>query len=125
MSHDVVADCLNMIMNAKKAGKENIEVRIYSKFLIEVLKIAKKHDYLDYSLDESSKTLKIKIKEINKCNAIKPRFDVKTEDIDKYIRRYMPARNFGILIISTSKGIMTQNEAYEKNVGGSLIAYFY
>ena len=41
MSHDVVADALNMIKNAKKAGKENIEVKIISNLLIEILKIMK------------------------------------------------------------------------------------
>jgi len=41
MSHDVVADALNMIRNAKKARKENIEIKIISNLLIEVLKIMK------------------------------------------------------------------------------------
>jgi len=125
MSHDIISDALNAIMNIKRTGKKTIVVRRISKLLIEVLKIAKKHGYLDYSLDNNTKELKIEIEKLNICKAIKPRFDVGIDEIDKYIKRYMPARNFGIIIISTSKGLMSHEEAYEKNIGGSLIAYFY
>ncbi len=41
MSHDVVADALNMIRNAKKARKENVKVNRISNLLIEILKIMK------------------------------------------------------------------------------------
>ena len=112
-------------MNAKKARKTEIETSRYSKFLIEILKIAKNHGYLDFKLDEKSKKLDIKIKKLNECRTIKPRFNVQIEDIEKYTKRFLPARDFGIIIISTSKGLMTQAEAYENKIGGSLIAYLY
>ncbi|MBU1129415.1 MAG: 30S ribosomal protein S8, partial [Nanoarchaeota archaeon] len=41
MSQDIVADGLNMIKNAKKAGKEVVEIKIISNLLIEILKIMK------------------------------------------------------------------------------------
>lgn len=123
MSHDIVADALNMIMNAKKAGKTELELSRHSKFLLNVLDIAKKAGYIDYSMDK--KTLRIRIEKLNDCKAIKPRFYVTVETIEKYMRRYLPARDFGLLIISTSSGLITQEEAYKKNVGGSLIACFY
>ncbi len=125
MSQDIISDVLNEIMNAKKARKTEIETSRYSKFLIEILKIAKNHGYLDFKLDEKSKKLDIKIKKLNECRTIKPRFNVQIEDIEKYVRRFLPARDFGIIIISTSKGLMTQAEAYENKIGGSLIAYLY
>ena len=58
-------------------------------------------------------------------NAVKPRFTATVLEIEKYVRRYLPARNFGIVIISTSSGLLTHQEALEKNIGGCLIAYFY
>lgn len=125
MSQDIVADCLNQIMNAKRAGKIELVVNRYSKFLLKVLDVAEKCNYIEHELDEKEKKLKIKILILNKCKAVKPRFDVKIEEIEKYMRRYLPARDFGIIIISTSKGLITHKEAYEKNIGGSLIAYFY
>ncbi len=88
-----------------------------------VLDVAKKEGYLDYNLDK--KKLKIKIIKLNECKAIKPRFNVSVEEIERYMRRFLPSRDFGILIISTSSGLITHREAYEKNLGGSLVAYFY
>jgi Ribosomal protein S8 len=125
MSHDITADVLNQIMNCKKAKKPYCEVSKYSKFLINVLDIAKQKDYIDYSLNEKDKKLRITIKKVNECKAIKPRFNVEVNEIDKYVRRFLPARNFGIILISTSSGLMIHENAYKKNVGGSLIAYFY
>jgi len=125
MSQDIIADVLNEIMNMKKSGKSELETSRYSKFLLDVLKIAKKHKYLDYQMDEKNKKLKIQILKLNECKVVKPRFDVRIEEIDRYMRRFLPARDFGLLIISTSRGLLTQKEAYEKKVGGNLIAYFY
>jgi len=124
MSQDIVADALNVIMNAKKARKREISIKRYSNFLVKVLEIAKKSGYIEsYELKE--KRLNIKIGSLNECMAIKPRFYVKIGEIEKYIRRFLPARNFGIIIISTSLGLLTHEEAHEKNIGGSLVAYFY
>lgn len=124
MSQDVVADALNKLMNAKKAGKLSIEVNSYSKLLISVLALAKLKGYVkDYKV--SGKSLKIEIGRLNECMAIKPRFTVTIEEIEKYEKRYLPAIGFGMIIISTSQGLLTNQTAREKNIGGSLIAYMY
>lgn len=125
MAHDIISDGLNQVMNSKKAGKQETLIKRYSKVLASILEVAKREGYLDYDLDNKNKVLKIKVKKMNECKAIKPRFNVKIEEIDKYVRRYLPARDFGVILISTNQGILTQKEAYEKNIGGSLIAYFY
>ena len=123
MAHDIISDALNMVMNSKKAGKNQIEIARSSKFLVKILDLAKKHGYLDYQLNE--KVVKIIIEKINVCKAIKPRYNITYKEIEKYARRYLPARDFGFMLISTSKGLMTHKEAEEKNLGGSLIAYFF
>jgi len=123
MSQDLISDTLNQIMNAKKAKKQEIVVRRYSKFLISLLDLMKKLGYLSYKIKD--KELVIEIKKLNECKAIKPRFNVSSEDIDKYVRRLLPSRDFGFVIISTSKGLMTHTEAEAKIIGGSLIAYIY
>jgi len=124
MSQDVVADALNKLMNAKKAGKSSIEVNSYSKLLISVLALAKLKGYVnDYKI--SGKSLKIEMGKLNECRAIKPRFTVTIEEIEKYEKRYLPAIGFGIIIISTSQGLLTNQTAREKNIGGSLVAYMY
>ena len=56
MSQDTVADALNMIRNAKKAGKENIEIKIISNLLIEILKIMKQEKAIKkYKIDAKEK----------------------------------------------------------------------
>ena len=124
MSQDIVADALNMIMNAKKAGKKTVETSRHSKLLLSVLAIAKLKGYIeDYKAE--GKTLKITIGKLNQCRAIKPRFTAKLESIEKYTARYLPAKDLGIIILSTSQGLVTHKTAIEKNIGGCLIAYFY
>ena len=124
MSHDVVADALNKIMNSKRSGKALLEIKSFSSLLISVLAIAKLKGYIkDYRIEDS--ILKIEIANLHNCNAIKPRFTISVSDIEKYERRYLPAKEFGILIISTSKGLITNQTAKAKNLGGSLIAYMY
>lgn len=124
MSHDIVADALNKIMNAKRAGKEALEIAHRSRLLISVLALAKLKNYIkDYKI--TGNTLRIEIGKLNECNAIKPRFSITVEEIEKYEKRYLPAKDIGILIISTSKGLLTNQTAKEKGIGGSLIAYMY
>ncbi len=126
MSHDIVADALNMIRNAKRSRKESVNVKKISNLLIEVLKIMKQKGAIKkYKINSKTKSAEIIIGSFIDCRAIKPRFSAKTEQIDRYVRRYLPARNFGTIIISTNKGLVVHEEALEKNMGGSLIAYFY
>lgn len=124
MSQDIVSDTLNVMMNAARAGKKEIVMKKHSKILLSVLAIAKMKGYVkDYKIIGNE--LKIEIANIHGCNAIKPRFMTTVAEIEKYERRYLPAKNIGILIISTSEGLMTHQTAQDKNIGGSLIAYFY
>lgn len=126
MSQDVVANALNMISNAKKARKEKVKIRRISNLLIEILKILKQEGAIKkYVIDSKEKSIEIVLGEIFECRAIKPRFSVDKHQIEKYRRRYLPARNIGHLIISTNKGLMTHEEAREEKIGGCLIAYFY
>lgn len=99
-------------------------IRRHSKLLLSVLAIAKLKGYVkDYSIEQGE--LKVTLGKLNGCNAIKPRFMVKTDEIDKYVLRYLPAKDLGILIVSTSSGLMTHHTAQDKGLGGSLIAYIY
>lgn len=123
MSQDIVADILNQIMNTRRAKKDLVVTNHYSKLLLNVLELMKQYGYVDYEVSEGK--LKITLKEITECRAIKPRYSVNKKSLDKYIRRFLPARNFGYVIVSTSKGLKTHHEAQENKTGGSLIAYFY
>jgi len=123
MSQDIVADVLNEIMNAKRAGKKNLVVKKNSKLIRNVLDIAKNKGYIDYSAEGNE--IKIEIKKLNEFRSVKPRFTVSVDNINRYVRRFLPARNFGFVIISTNQGLMDHYEAEEKNIGGCLIAYIF
>jgi len=124
MSQDIVADALNQIMNARKAEKTEVEIKRISKLLLNLLEMMKEQDYIDFE-QKDERTIIVKLIKINECRAIKPRYYVDVKKIDKYLRRFLPSRNFGTLVISTSKGLMSHNQAYENKIGGGLIAYFY
>jgi len=126
MSHDIVADALNMIRNAKRARKNTVKIKRISNLLIEVLKIMKQKDAIKkYKINSKDKTLEITIGNLTECQAIKPRFSCDVSQIEKYRRRYLPARQIGTMILSTNKGLLTYEEAQQENIGGCLIAFFY
>ncbi len=123
MSQDIIADTLNQIMNRKKASYSNVVVNRHSKLLLKLLELAKKEGYIrDYKVSGSALSIEF---DPHECRAIKPRHNVNIKAIDKYVRRLIPSRDFGIIVISTNKGLMTQKEALKENIGGSLLAYFY
>ncbi len=123
MSQDTVADALNQIMNAKKARKKQVVIKKHSKLLLNILDIAKQSGYLDYSIKE--RELTIEIKSLNAIMVIKPRYTVSVKRINHYVRRFLPAKDFGFVIVSTNKGLIKHYEAEEQNLGGCLIAYMY
>ena len=126
MAQDVVADGLNMILNAKKAGKKKIEIKRISNLLVEVLKIMKQKGAIErYKINAKTKSVEVTPGKMVECKAVKPRFTVQKGQIEKYRRRYLPARGMGTVIVSTNKGLMTHEEAQEEKTGGCLIAYFY
>ena len=125
MSQDIVSDGLNQIMNAKRVGKTELVIKRHSNLLLNLFAIMKEKGHIDYEVNEEAKTVKVTIVKINECKAVKPRYFVNAGTIDKYLRRFLPSRNFGNLIISTNKGLLNHKDAIEQNVGGSVIAYFY
>ena len=126
MSHDVVADGLNMLRNAKKAGKETIRIARISNLLIEILKIMKQKGAIQkYKIDAKDKSLSVTLGDFSECKAVKPRFSCDKTQVERYRRRYLPARNLGVLILSTNKGLLTHEEAQQEQIGGCVVAYFY
>jgi len=125
MSQDVVADGLNQIMNAKRIQKSELSIKRYSKVLINLFEIMKANGHIDFKVDDEARLVNVSILKLNECKAIKPRYFVDVGGIDKYLRRFLPSRNFGTLVISTNKGMLSHGDAVKENVGGSVVAYFY
>ena len=128
MLHDQLSNALSNIMNHEKIGKSSCTVKS-SKVIKKVLEIMQENKYLgSYEEKETTRGNDLNVNligSINKCGVIKPRHAVSYKNFVKFETRYLPAKDFGILIVSTSKGIMTQIQANEKKIGGKLLAYCY
>lgn len=129
MMNDPLASALSNIMNAEKVSKKECTVTPASKMVRKVLEIMKTYDYISsFEVQENSRGGHIKVNltgSINKCGVIKPRFNISKENFLKFEKRYLPAQGFGVLIVTTSKGIMTLEEAKQKGLGGKLLSYVY
>ncbi len=129
MQHDVLSDAMSSIKNAARAGKKAITIKPASKLIGRVLKIMQDHGYIEeFEYQEDGRGGKFIVKlapTINDCGAIKPRFPVKRVNLEKYEARYLPAQDFGIIILTTSKGVITHKQAKELGIGGKLLAYVY
>ncbi|KAK3368040.1 40S ribosomal protein S22 [Podospora didyma] len=62
---------------------------------------------------------------LNKCGVISPRYNVRLGELEKWVVKLLPARQFGYIILTTSAGIMDQEEARRKHVSGKIIGFFY
>ncbi|HEY3362339.1 MAG TPA: 30S ribosomal protein S8 [Methanosarcina sp.] len=126
---DPLANALSTIKNAEVIGKSACIIRPASKNIGNVLKVMQDLGYIgEFEFIDDGKagiynvTL---VGRVNKCGAIKPRYSVGTDSFERWEKQFLPAKNFGALIITTSSGVMSQYEAREKKIGGQLLAYVY
>ena len=128
MRHDILSDVLVTIKNADLLGKSSAVVPA-SKLIGNVLKLLTEKGYLnnyEFSDDRKGGEFIISLNgRINGCGAIKPRFSVKLKDMETHEARYLPAKDFGILILTTPYGVMNNDQAREASTGGKLLAYVY
>ena len=129
---DPIADYLTRIRNAYLAGKKIVEVPS-SNMKVALTKILFEKGYiLSYKVVEGTpfNTIKIALKyhPETKTAAIKKIIRVSTPGLRKYADvKNMPRvlNGLGIAILSTSKGVITDKEAKDLNVGGEVICYVY
>ena len=129
MLNDPLADALTLIKNAEKAGKLECEVRPASKLVGHVLKVMQERGYIgsfEFVEDMQGSRFRVKLNgNINNCGVIKPRHAIKKTDFEKWEARYLPAQDFGTLIVTTTAGVISHYSAKEIGTGGKLLAYVY
>lgn len=129
MLNDPLANALSMIKNAELKGKAICDIQPSSKLIGGVLNLLKEKGYIgEFEFIDDGKAGKFKVKligSINNCGVIKPRYPIKRDDLEKWESRYLPAQHFGMLIITTTNGILSHEEARNNGVGGKLLAYVY
>jgi len=129
---DPIADYLTRLRNAIKANHRIVEVPA-SNIKKEITKVLFDKGYIqNYKFEEDNKQGKIKIalkyNPLTKQSAIVKIERVSSPGLRKYSKSATLPRvlnGLGIAILSTSKGVITDKEARELNVGGEVLCYIY
>lgn len=124
MRHDILADCFSAIKNAGAVGKNECLSPV-SSLIKNVLEVMKTNGYIQGYVQEGRRFRITLNHRINDCSVIKPRFSFGNDEFDKWEKRYLPASGFGILIVTTPKGLMTHKQAKKDGLGGKLLGYVY
>ncbi|MCJ7429289.1 MAG: 30S ribosomal protein S8 [Candidatus Nanohaloarchaeota archaeon QJJ-5] len=129
MQQDVLADAFSAIKNAREIGQREVTIEPASDLIKSVLKILQQEGYIGlFEEIEDGRGGKFKVEietTLNDCNAIKPRMSVGQDEFQEYEKRYLPARGFGHLLVTTPQGVMTHHDAREEGIGGKLLGYVY
>ena len=127
--NDPLASALSGLDNAESVGHLSHTVAPASNvigFVLEVLYDGGYVDGFEFVDDGKSGEFEVELKgAINECGAVKPRYSVGADEYERWEKRFLPARDYGALVISTSRGVMSHYEARDEGVGGQVIAYVY
>jgi len=125
---DLIADTFTMIRNAIMSKKENVDVPA-SNITKSIMEILKQENYIDnfkFIEDKKQGILRIYLRYISGKPAIRNIKRISRSSLRIYVgRKKIPSvlRGRGIAIISTSKGIITDKQARELNIGGEVVGY--
>ena len=129
MQQDTLNDALVSLRHADQQGKGKVGLAPTSRLIGEVLRIFREHQYIeDFAFVPGGKggTYEVTLsRRINSCGVIKPRVSVRGREVERYEARFLPAQDFGILLLSTNQGVMSHAKARELKIGGRLLAYVY
>ncbi len=127
--NDTLADALSVIKNAGAVGKHSCTIKPASKLIGSMLRVMREYGYIEefeFIDDGKSGEFHVKLKgKINTCGVIKPRFSIELDEFEKWEAKFLPAKGFGVLILTTPSGVLSHYEARERGTGGQLLAYVY
>ena len=129
MVNDSIADLLTRIRNARTARHEtvSVETSIMKKSIVQILLDEGYISSFEEVDNGKNKDIVITLKYVNKNQKVitglkrisKPgrRIYASCEELPKVLN------GLGIVIVSTSKGVMTDREARKLGIGGEVLAY--
>ncbi len=124
---DPISDFLTRVRNAIKAEKKTVDIPC-SKLKIGIADIMKKNQFInDYTViekDGNKKYLSLRLKYYEGTSVIGGLRKISKPGIRRYVKsdKLPRVRNgLGIAVVSTSKGLMTEQQARKLNIGGEVI----
>jgi len=127
---DSISQLISTIKNGYLAGKKQVTCP-YSKFKEEILKVLVKENFLE-KLEVRGKKAKKEIVCFLRYKGKQPAVEEIRMISKPGLRVYQKAndktrlkRGQRIRILSTPKGVMTENEAFKKNFGGEVVLEIY
>lgn len=126
---DTLTNGLITIINNEMRNKRECVISPASKLLGRVLRIMQLNGFIgEFEFIDDGRSGKFKVQllgRINKCGAVRPRFAVKFDEFETWEKKFLPSRDVGLMVVSTSQGVIAHREAEEKNLGGRLLAFVY
>lgn len=126
---NTIADAMSTLKNASDGGKSTCTLEPASKLIGAMLRIMQDAGYIgsfDFVDDRRGGQFQVHLSGgINKCGVITPRYPVGLEELEYWETRYLPAKNFGLLILTTSQGVLTHEQARQAGIGGELLGFVY
>ncbi|WP_338729525.1 30S ribosomal protein S8 [Haladaptatus sp. DJG-WS-42] len=127
--NDPLSSALSGIDNAESVGHLTQTVEPASNIIGSVLEVFYDRGYIngfEFVEDGKAGRFEVELKgAINECGSVKPRYSAGADDYERWEKRFLPARDYGTLVVTTSHGIMSHYEAREQGIGGQIIAYVY
>eukprot|EP00866_Antonospora_locustae_P002180 jgi/Antlo1/2180/1318 len=128
MMNRLAATC-KAINNANRSGKRQVLIRFVTKTtrkFLEKMQVCGYISTLTYIDDHRQGKVIIGLNgRLNKCGAICPNYCLTLKDVEKFKDKILPARQFGHLILNTSKGMIDHNECVTMKSGGEVLGFFY
>jgi len=125
--NDPISDMLARIRNASLALLPTVDMP-HSRMKESIAGILKREGYIfDFSVEgKLPKTIKLKLKYQGKKGVIEGLKRISTPCLRRYVGATEIPRvrgGLGVAVLSTSEGLMTDNQARKKNLGGELLCY--
>src|SRR5678815_3551409 len=123
--NDPISDMLTRIRNANRALLPALEMP-HSRMKESIAGILKREGYIaEFAVEgKTMKTLKLKLKYQGKKSVIEGMRRISTPGLRRYVGAGEIPRvrgGLGVAVVSTSEGLMTDNQARKKNIGGELL----
>lgn len=117
--NDLISDSLTRIRNSARSGKGEVEIKL-SKSTERIAKLLENDGYLTGST-KTDGHLKLTLNPLMPITQI---IRISKPGVRRYAKANripQPRAGFGLVILTTPKGIMTGNQAKKQKVGGEVI----